>query len=226
VDSPPIAEQAAATRDPATLVLADDHPLYLEGLYHLFSHRDDLSVLARCSSGREVIAAVRHLNPDVLVLDLHMPDLDGIDVVRELREEGLETRVVVLASSLDEEEALECMKLRVAGVVLKEMAPESVLRCVRKVAAGDVWIEKQSFSRAIELLLTRQETFQSLASRLSGREFEIMTLCAQGLSNAEIADRLYLSEGTVKTHLHHVYQKLGFSGRAQVERYARERHLI
>ncbi len=183
-------------------------------------------MVARCSTGREVIAAVRDLRPDVLVLDLHMPDLDGIDVVRELREEGLETRVVVLTAGLDEEEALECMRLRVAGVVLKEMAPESVLHCVRKVAAGDVWIEKQSFSRAIELLLTRQETFQSLGSRLSGRELEVMTLCAQGLSNDEIAHRLYLSEGTVKTHLHHVYQKLGFAGRAELERYARARHLI
>ena len=207
------------------LVLVDDHPLILDGLERLFSGREGYEVLARCANGEEALAAVRQSRPDILVLNLRMPGIDGLDVVRTLKEEGVPTRVMVLTSRLDEDEALECLRLGVAGIVLKDMEPRLILQCVDKIAAGEIWLEKQSFSRALEHLLRREAGYQRLAGRLSERELEAARLCAEGLTNADIAKRLSLTEGTVKAHLHHVYQKLGLKGRAQLIRFVHENGL-
>jgi DNA-binding NarL/FixJ family response regulator len=208
------------------LALVDDHPLILDGLERRFSGRGDYEIVARCTNGEDALAAVRQSRPDILILDLHMPDMDGVAVVRTLKEEGSPARVVVLTSKLDEDEALECLRLGVAGIVLKDMEPRLILQCVDKVAAGEVWLEKQSFTRALEHLLRREAGFQYLTDRLSQRELEALRLCADGLSNADIARRLSLTEGTVKAHLHHVYQKLGLKGRAELIRYAHENSLV
>lgn len=209
-----------------SLVLADDHPLILEGLEHLISGEEGLEVLARCSNGKEALAAARRLKPDILVLDLHMPDMSGIDVVRELQDGGSGVRVVILTSRLSEKEVLECMRLRVPGILLKEMAPHLVLQCIRKVAAGETWVEKESFNRTLELLLRREEGMQNLRVKLSDRETEVMTLCTQGLSNSDIAARLFLGEGTVKTHLHSIYRKLGVKSRRELLQFAHQNGLV
>jgi len=215
-----------AGRKATSLVLADDHPLILDGLQHLFAQEADLQVLARCSNGKDALAAARRFTPDVLLLDLHMPDMSGIEVVRELQKESIGTLVVILTSRIDERELLECTRLRVPGVVLKSMAPHLVLQCVRKVVAGEVWVERDSFSRTLELLLRREAGMQGLHTKLSDREMQVMTLCAQGLSNHEIAGRLFLVEGTVKTHLHSIYRKLGINSRAKLAESAQRNGLI
>ena len=208
------------------LVLVDDHPLILDGLERLFSGREGYEILARCTNGEDALAAVRQSRPDILILNLRMPGIDGIDVVRTLKDEGIPTRVVVLTSRLDEGEALDCLRLGVAGIVLKDMESRQLLLCVEKVAAGEVWLEKQSFSRALEHLLRREAGFQYLTDRLSQRELETLRLCGDGLSNADIARCLSLTEGTVKAHLHHVYQKLGLKGRAELIRFVHENGLV
>lgn len=208
------------------LVLADDHPLILDGLERLFEGEDGFEVLARCADGEETLAAVRDGRPDVLVLNLHMPGMDGVEVVQTLKEEGHPTRVVILTSDLDEREALECLRQGVAGIVLKEMDSIFVLRCVQKVAAGDVWVERRSFSRAMEHLLRREAGAQRVAGTLSPRELEVVRLCAQGGTNAEIAQTLSLTEGTVKSHLHNAYRKLDVRGRADLTRFAHEHGLV
>jgi DNA-binding NarL/FixJ family response regulator len=208
------------------LVLADDHPLILDGLERLFADKQDFEIQARCLNGQDALTAVRRSRPDVLLLDLHMPELDGIAVTRALKREGLATRVVILAGTLDEREALECLRLGVAGIVLKDMAPSLVLQCVQKVAAGDVWVEKRSFSRAMEHLLRREAGAQLVAGSLSAREVQVVRLCANGETNAEIARRLSLTEGTVKSHLHKAYAKLGVQGRSDLTRFAHENGLV
>ena len=210
----------------ARLVVADDHPLILDGLERLFAGQEGFEIQARCSNGREALAAVRRWHPDVLLLNLHMPGMDGIAVIRTLSKEALPTRVVILTGTLDEREALECLRLGVAGIVLKDMAPSLVLQCVQKVAAGDVWVEKRSFSRVMEHLLRREAGAQRVAGRLSARELQVVRLCAQGATNAEIASRLSLTEGTVKSHLHRTYGKLGVQGRADLTRFAHENGLV
>ena len=208
------------------LVVADDHPLILDGLERLFAGREGFDIRARCLNGEDALTAVRREQPDVLLLDLHMPKMDGLSVVQALKREDNPTRVVILTGELSEREALECLRLGVAGVVLKDMDPSQVLQCVQKVAAGDVWVEKRSFSRVMEHLLRREAAVQQIGGKLSPREVQVVRLCAQGMSNAEIADALSLVEGTVKSHLHRAYSKLNLRGRSDLTRFAHENGLV
>jgi DNA-binding NarL/FixJ family response regulator len=208
---------------PITLVLANDHPIFLDGLEDIFRREPDFQVLARCLEGQAALRAVRQLKPDVLILDLRMPKMDGLGVLREMQEEKLPTRVVVLTAALDEDEVLEAIRLGVQGVVLKEMAARLVVQCVRKVHAGEQWLEKRSVSLALERLLKREAATREIAGLLTSREIEIVRMVADGLRNREIADRLYINEGTVKAHLHNIYEKLKVNSRLQLTRYARDK---
>ncbi len=209
-----------------TLVMVDDHPLVLDGLERLFADQGSFEVQARCTKGEDALSAVRRWHPDVLILNLHMPGLDGIAVARALKKEGLSSRVVILTGALDEREALELLRLGVAGIILKDMASDSVVKCVEKVAAGDVWVERRSFAGALEHLLRREAGVQRVADKLSKRELEVVRLCASGITNAEIAKRLSLTEGTVKSHLHTAYGKLGTHSRADLTRFVHENGLV
>jgi DNA-binding NarL/FixJ family response regulator len=211
---------------PIRLVLADDHPLILVGLEQLLSLEQDFTILARCGTGEETLKAVRQHRPDVLVLDIRMPGKDGLGVLRELHQEKLPTRVVILTAALDEDEVLEAIRLGVRGVVLKEMVPRLLVQCLRKVHAGGEWLERYSVGRALEKLLQREAGTQRLAEVLTTRELEIVRLVASGLHNREIAAKLSICEGTVKLHLHHIYEKLKLDGRLALTLYAQSQGLV
>jgi DNA-binding NarL/FixJ family response regulator len=152
------------------LVLADDHPLVLKGLELLFATEPDFAVLAYCADGVQALQAVRQHTPDILVLDLRLPGQDGLAVLRELKREKLPVKVVILTGALDEEELLEAIRLGVRGVVLKEMAPQLLLQSLRKVHAGEVWLEKRSFGRALDRMLEREAGMRQVAGLLTPRE--------------------------------------------------------
>lgn len=211
---------------PIRLVLADAHPLILDGLENLFRQEGDFQVVARCQDSEEALRAVREHRPDILVIDLRMPGKDGLAILREIRRGKLPTRVVLLTAALDEDEAIEALTLGVGGVVLKEMAPNLLLQCLRKVHAGGQWVEKQSFSRALDKMLRREAVAQELARVLTPREIEVVRMAAMGLGNKDIADRLCISEGTVKVHLHTIYEKLDIDGRVKLSLYARDKGLL
>jgi DNA-binding NarL/FixJ family response regulator len=211
---------------PIHLVLADDHPIILDGLEILFRMEKDIQVVARCVNGEEVLQAVRQHRTDILILDIRMPGKDGLAVLREMKDEDLPTRVVLLTVALDEEETLEALRLGVRGVVLKEMAPQMLVQCVRKVHAGEQWLERRSVGRALEKLLSREAGAREVAGVLTPGEIEIVRMVASGLRNKEIADKLSISEGTVKIHLHHIYEKLHLNGRLELALYAQDRGLV
>ena len=211
---------------PIRLVVADDHPLILEALQQLFGLEDDFQLLACCRTGTETLQAVKNFQPDVLILDVRMPDQDGLAVLREMRQEHSPTRVVLLTAGLEENQVLAAIRLGVQGVVLKEMASHLLVQCVRKVHAGGQWLERHSASRAIETMLRHQEGTRDVMSLLTPRELEIMRLVAQGLRNKRIADILAISEGTVKIHLHNVYKKLPIDSRLALSLYARDKGLV
>jgi two-component system, NarL family, nitrate/nitrite response regulator NarL len=207
------------------LVLADDHPFILDALEGLFRLEEDVEIVARCSDGVEAIEAVGKHDPDIIILDMRMPGADGLAVMRALREMGSRTQVILLAGAVADWELVECLRLGVRGVVLKEMAPAKLVQCVRRVYAGHVWVEKQSITEAVDLVLRREAGGRELAGQLTRREVEIVHLVAAGLRNKEIARRLTVTEGTVKVHLHNIYAKLGVDGRMELLTYARERGL-
>lgn len=211
---------------PISLVLADDHPLILNGLELLLSTEPDFTVLAYCTDGEQVLQAVRRQAPDILVLDLRMPKKDGWTVLRELREENPSLKSVILTAEINESEALEALRLGVRGVMLKEMAPRMLLQCLRKVHAGEVWLERCSFGHALGRILQREDHLRQIVETLTLREITLIRLVAQGLNNRKIADDLHIEEGTVKVHLHHIYTKLGVKNRVALTLYAQEKGLV
>jgi DNA-binding NarL/FixJ family response regulator len=210
---------------PITLVIADDHPLILDAMENLFRLEKDLKVVARCLDGDEALKAIRRHRPDILVLDVQMPAKDGLMVLREMRKEKLPTRVVVLTATLDEEGLTGAVRLGVRGLVLKELAPKLLVECIRKVHEGSLWLEKRLATSALEKLLQRETAKDEVAQALSPREIEIVKQVAAGLHNMEIGKKLFISEGTVKIHLHNIYQKLGVDSRTKLARYAQEKGL-
>ncbi len=207
------------------LLLADDHPVFLDGLEQLLRLEPDFEVVGRCRDGEETLRAVRELAPDLLLLDLRMPNTDGLGVLREMVRAGSTTRVLVLTAALDEDDVVEALRLGVRGVVLKEMAPRLLLEAIRKVDAGEQWLERTSTARALDKLIRREEGAREAAELLTARELEVVRLLCRGLQNKEIAARLSITEGTVKVHVHSVYVKLGLSTRMALMRWTEERGL-
>ena len=208
------------------LVLADDHPIVLHGLENLLRAEPDVRVVARCASADETLVAVRRHRPDLLILDLHMPSKNGLEVLRQLRREQLGTKVVLMADRLEDDEVLEAYRLGVRGMLLKELALKMVVQCVRTVLAGEVWIEKRAVSRALDVLLRRETGGREAAALLTPREMQMVRLVALGLRTEEISSRLAISEGTIKTHLHRVYRKLKINNRVALTLYAQALKLV
>jgi DNA-binding NarL/FixJ family response regulator len=208
---------------PIRLVIADDHAIVLQGLASLLALQPYLAVVATCTSGEATLEAVRKLSPDVLLLDLRMPGLDGFGVLRALRKISESPRVIVLSAVIEDDEMLEAMRLGVAGFVLKDQAPALLLESIRTVHAGDRWIDKESVTRALEHMLRREAGEREIGRVLTSREIAIVRLVAQGLGTGVIARRLSVTEGTVKTHLHHIYEKLHIDGRVALALFARDR---
>jgi len=211
---------------PIRLVVADDHPLILEALQQLFGLEEDCQLLACCRTGTETLQAVKDYQPDVLVLDIRMPGQDGLAVLRVMRQEHSPTRVVLLTAGMEEHEVLEAVRLGAQGVVLKEMASHLLVQCVRKVHAGEQWVERRSVSRALETMLRHHDGLRDVTHLLTPRELEIVRLAAQGLRNKSIADALSISTGTVKLHLHKVFKKLLIDSRLGLTLYARDKGLV
>ncbi|MFL6290426.1 MAG: response regulator [Thermoanaerobaculia bacterium] len=211
---------------PIRIVLADDHPLILDALANLLRAEEGFEVVAACPNGAGALAAVRRHRPEILILDLRMPDLNGLDVLRALAGEALPTRTILLTAAIEESEILEAMRLGVRGVVLKEMASASVVQCVRKVHAGELWLEKRSAASMIGKLARREGAGRDAAALLTPREQELLTLIGRGLRNKEIAAQLSIREQTVKVHLSHIYAKLGVDGRLALLRYAEDHGLL
>jgi DNA-binding NarL/FixJ family response regulator len=208
------------------VVVADDHPLVLSGLDHLFREHPDFAVLDRCATGAEVIAAVQRHRPDILVLDLQLPDMEGLDVVRGVRSLEPTVRVVLLTAQIHEDQLIEALGLGVRGVVLKEMTTKLLVDCLRRVHAGGQWLEKESATRAMAKLVRRQAGAREVASLLTPREIEVARLVATACSNKEVADKLFISDGTVKIHLHNIYEKLKVTRRAELICLAEEYGLV
>jgi len=198
---------------PIRLVLADNHPLMLDGLTALFRKEPSMRVVARCGTGEETLQAVQKHRPDVLIFDIPLPGKDGFAVLQEITRRQLPTRTVLFTSTLSDTAAVKAIRSGVNGIVLKEMAPSLLVQCVRKVHAGGQWLERHSVGRVLDKLVQHDERRQEIERVLTRRELDIVRLIMRGLRNKEIAQQLFLSEGTIKVHLHHIYTKLHINNR-------------
>ncbi|HEX6178252.1 MAG TPA: response regulator transcription factor [Thermoanaerobaculia bacterium] len=207
------------------IVVADDHPFILDGLDQLFRAESDCEIVARSTDGEEALRAVQTFRPDVLVLDVRMPRLDGIELLRRMHELQLSTKVVLLTASLDDARLLEAFRLGASGLVLKESAPRLLVQSVRQVANGEQSWNGKAIAGALRLVLQREQAVAAASAVLTARELEVTRMVASGLRNKEIASRLEITEGTVKFHLHSIYEKLQIDGRYALMSYARDHGL-
>lgn len=185
-----------------------------------------MQVVARCGDGDATMAAVRRHRPHVLLIDPRLPGVAGLASLHELRRGHPRIRVVLFVDALSEDEAIEAMRLEVRGVVLKEQPPHQLVQCVRKVRAGGTWFERTAMGQALDTLLRRENGAREIAGVLTPREMELVRMVGIGLGNQSIAERLAISQGTVRAHLHNIYRKLSLGRRVELVLFARERQLI
>jgi DNA-binding NarL/FixJ family response regulator len=223
-ESPDVKEVKKAT---VRILIADDHPIVRDGLKKLLQLEDDFEVVGEAGDGREVLERVQELDPDVLLLDLRMPNLDGLATLQALQGSSKRTRVIVLTASEDKNEFVQAMKLGCSGIVLKQTAPDLIVKSIRKVNAGEIWLDSHTTAAVMRQFSTGLDNNSSNAggkgrerSPLSAREREIVALVAQGYKNKEMAEKMFISEQTVKNHLHNIFDKLGVSDRLELALYA------
>jgi len=224
---------ASLTQSKIRIVVADDHPIFRDGLCKLLALEDDFEVVAQAQDGRQVLDVLQQYEPDILLLDLKMPGLDGLATLQRLQAAKNKTRVIVLTASDDKNEFVQAMKLGTSGIVLKQTATDLLIKSIRKVHAGEIWLDSHTTAAVIRQFVSGEETPVPAAapmahaaprererSPLSQREREIVALVAQGFKNKEMAEKMFISEQTVKNHLHNIFDKLGVSDRLELALYA------
>ena len=209
--------------EPVTVILADDHPVFRDGLQRLLEEAPGIAVLAAVENGRDGLAAIRSHRPQVGIIDLQLPDIDGATVIDTVRRERLPTRLLVLSAATDSASVYRCLELGAAGYLPKLTAGGEICAAVCALARGESVIPAELQSGiASEIRLRRSDD----RPVLTPRELDIIRLAADGHSNAEIGLRLHISTATVKTHLQHLFEKLEVSDRSAAVAQAFRRGLL
>jgi len=203
--------------DRIRVLIVDDHSVVREGLRTFLELQDGIEVAGEAADGEEAVREAERLRPDVVLMDLVMPRLDGVSAMRELRERAPATRVVVLTSFLDDERLLPAIRAGAAGYLLKNVQPRELARAVRLAAGGEALIDPAVAARLVDSLV---EDRRGEKPELTRREQEVLDLIGRGFANKRIALELGIAEKTVKTHVGHVLAKLGVSDRTQAALYA------
>jgi len=204
---------------PIRLLIADDHAIFRDGLRRLLATQDDFQVIAEASDGKEAIALATELRPDVLLLDLAMPRVPGMEVLRELGRMDLPVRTILLTAAIQPFAVTSALQLGARGIVLKASPPELLLKSIRSVHEGQFWVGSEPVPG------WARGTQPATDFGLTSREIEIISAIKEGNSNREIAGKLAISEETVKRHLSNIYGKLGVSSRLELAVLASEQRL-
>jgi DNA-binding NarL/FixJ family response regulator len=205
---------------PIRIVIADDHPIFRAGLQGLLSGQEDFAVVGEAANGREAVAVVRHAAPDVLLVDLQMPELDGVGAIRQIRTIAPATRILVLTTYDSDGDILRAVEAGATGYLLKDTPREELFRAIRATARGDSVLSPAVASKLVG------RARGTVERGLSAREIEVLRLVARGDSNKLIAKDLRISEATVKTHLLHIFGKLGVDDRTAAVTAAMERGVL
>lgn len=203
------------------IILADDHNIVRKGLQAILSGESDFKIVGEASDGLETVEKVQQLQPDILVLDIMMGSINGLEVTRQLSKKCPKTGIVILSMHSNEAYVLEALRSGARAYILKDNTTEDLVRAIREVAAGRRYLSAPLSERAIEAYTTKTEnTSQDPYDQLTTREREILQLASQGWSNAEIAERLFISPRTVETHRANLMHKLGIRSNAELLQFA------
>jgi len=208
------------------VLLADDHPLIRAGVRSILEREDDIEVVGEAGNGREALDLVEQLSPDVLLLDVEMPVMPGIEVANELKRFGSEVQILVLSSHDDEQYVFGLLESGASGYLIKDEIPETIVEAVRGVSHGeDGWMSRRIISKIVHHRATRETAVFPAGNELSERELDVLKLLAKGEDNSQIAESLFISESTVKSHCHSIYSKLDIRNRVQAAAWAWQRGL-
>ncbi|MFI7135038.1 response regulator [Nonomuraea sp. NPDC050153] len=204
---------------PIRLLIADDHPIVRDGIRGMFAGDPDFEVLGEAGDGVQAVELARALTPDVILMDLRMPRMDGVAAIKELARLGIAARVLVLTTYDTDRDVLPAIEAGATGYLLKDTGRDELVRAVRTAARGEAVLSPSVATRLLGQV-------RAPADPLSARELEVLQLIADGATNREIATRLFISEATVKSHVLHIYTKLGVNDRAAAVATAFRRGLL
>ena len=207
----------ASAAEKARVLIVDDHALLRTGVANIINQEPDLSVVAEAGNGLEAIEAFEQYHPDIILLDLRMPVMEGVEAVRRIRERDPRARVIVLTTYDTDDEISRALKAGAKAYVLKDIAADELVRCVRSVLAGKTYLAPAAAAKLAEGVMHVQ---------LTPRELATLRLMADGKANKEIANELGISARTVKTHLGHLFEKLGVASRTEAVKVATRRGLV
>jgi NarL family two-component system response regulator LiaR len=206
--------------EPITVLLVDDHALVRQGVRAFLETQNDIAVVAEAGSGEEAVRLATEHAPDVALVDLIMPGMDGVEATRRLTARSPRTNVVVLTSYHDDEHVFPAIRAGALSYILKEVGPDELADAVRKAAIGEAVLHPQVAARVVSELHGARRDEPNAFHDLSDRELEVLKLIAEGLSNAEISNRLFISEKTTKSHVSNILSKLHLADRTQAAVYA------
>ncbi len=219
---------------PIKILIADDHALLRQGIKNVLELESDLVVIGEAADGEETVSKAAELAPDILLLDINMPKRNGLEVTRSLRESNPDIKVIVLTIHDDESYVVEVVKAGAAGYLLKDVEPGMLVNAIRAVYNGDSFIyptlAKKLFGEINRQEIKKQEMAKALErcreERLTYREIEVLQLICRGMSNQGIAQKLFLSEKTVKNHLTNIFRKISVTDRTQAVLYALKHKIV
>jgi two-component system, NarL family, response regulator LiaR len=202
------------------ILLADDHTLFREGLKTLLESEPDIRVIGEASTGREAVRHALHTNPDVVLMDIQMPELDGVKATQSILEENPQARVIILTMYRQDNYVFEAVKAGARGYLLKDAEAGALVSAIRRVNDGDTLLDADMANNVLEDFKAKREHLVDEKQQLSDREAAVLRLLAQGISNQEIAMRLNVSEKTVRNRLSEIFAKLQLNNRTQAALYA------